>query len=267
MERQKHFVLVHGAGHGAWCWYKVATVLKAAGHKVTALDMAASGLHPKRVEELRDISDYFEPLMEFMKSLPPEERVILVGHSMGGLCNSVAMERFPEKISCAVFATAIMPGPDLSFTAIREEATMDLHKMYARPMNPFMDSQYIFDNGPDNPPTSLLFGPDYMSMQLYQLSPTEDLTLAMLLLRPHPLFNPEATQEKVWVTKERYGSVPRVYIICDQDNIMKEALQRWIIENNPPDEVKVVSGSDHMLMFSKPQETCSCLLEVAKSYF
>ncbi|KAF9678431.1 hypothetical protein SADUNF_Sadunf07G0034200 [Salix dunnii] len=30
-----------------------------------------------------------------------------------------------------------------------------------------------------------------------------DLTLAMLLLRPHPLFSPEATQEKVWVTKER----------------------------------------------------------------
>ncbi|KAJ6288580.1 hypothetical protein OIU76_024546 [Salix suchowensis] len=236
MERQKHFVLVHGAGHGAWCWYKVATLLKAAGHKVTALDMAALGLHPKRVEELRDISDYFEPLMEFMKSLPPEERVILV-----------------------VFAAAIMPGPDLSFTAIREE--------YARQMNSYMDSQYTFVNGPDNPPTSLLFGPDYMSMQLYQLSPTEDLTLAMLLLRPHPLFNPEATQEKVWVTKERFGSVPRVYIICDQDNIMKEALQRWMIENNPPDEVRVVSGSDHMLMFSKPQETCSCLLEVAKSYF
>ncbi|KAJ6288582.1 hypothetical protein OIU76_024548 [Salix suchowensis] len=259
MERQKHFVLVHGACHGAWCWYKVATLLKSAGNKVTALDMAASGLHPNRVEELRDISDYFEPLMEFMKSLPPEERVILVGHSMGGLCNSVAMERFPEKISCAVFAAAIMPGPDLSFTAASEE--------YVRQMNSFMDSQYMFDNGPNNPPTSLLFGHDCMSIQMYQLSPTEDLTLAMLLLRPHPLFSPEASQEKVWVTKERFGSVPRVYIICEQDNIMKEALQRWMIENNPPDEVKVVSGSDHMLMFSKPQETCSCLLEIAKNYF
>ncbi|KAJ6733038.1 hypothetical protein OIU74_004898 [Salix koriyanagi] len=259
MERQKHFVLVHGACHGAWCWYKVATLLKSAGNKVTALDMAASGLHPKLVEELRDISDYFEPLMEFMKSLPPEERVILVGHSMGGLCNSVAMERFPEKISCAVFATAIMPGPDLSFTAASEE--------YVRQMNSFMDSQYIFDNGPNNPPTSLLFGPDCMSIQMYQLSPTEDLTLAMLLLRPHPLFSPEATQEKVWVTKERFGSVPRVYIICDQDNVAKESLQRWNIEKNPPDEVKVVSGSDHMLMFSKPQEMCSCLLEVARNYF
>ncbi|KAJ6916163.1 hypothetical protein NC652_018757 [Populus alba x Populus x berolinensis] len=123
MERQKHFVLVHGACHGAWCWYKVATLLTSAGHKVTALDMAASGVHPKRVEELHTISDYFEPLMDFMTSLPPEERVILVGHSMGGLCSSAAMERFPEKISCAVFAACILPGPDLSFKAAKEEVS------------------------------------------------------------------------------------------------------------------------------------------------
>lgn len=94
----------------------------------------------------------------------------------------------------------------------------------------------------------------------------QDLTLAKLLLRPHPLFSDEATQEEVWVTKEKYGSVPRVYIVCDQDKIIKEAIQRWMIEKNPPDEVKVVPGSDHMLMFSKPQEMCSCLLEVAGKY-
>ncbi|CAK7339433.1 unnamed protein product [Dovyalis caffra] len=215
MERQRHFVLVHGACHGAWCWYKVATLLKSAGHRVTALDMAASGVHPKRVDELQSISDYFEPLMKFMESLVPEERVILVGHSMGGLCISVAMERFPEKISSAVFAAAIMPGPDLTFTSAREE----------------------------------------------------DLTLAMSLLRPHPLFSDEATQKKLGFTKEKYGSIPRAYIVCDEDVIMKEDLQRWMIENNPPDEVMVVPGSDHMLMLSKPQETCSCLLEIAKKYF
>ncbi|CAK7339438.1 unnamed protein product [Dovyalis caffra] len=259
MERQRHFVLVHGACHGAWCWYKVATLLKSAGHRVTALDMAASGVHPKRVDELQSISDYFEPLMKFMDSLLPEERVILVGHSMGGLCISVAMERFSEKISSAVFASAIMPSPDFSFTSAGEE--------YARRVGSFMDSQYTFDSGPNNPPTSLLTGVDCMSTRLYQLSPTEDLTLAMLLLRPHPLFRNEATQEKVGVTKEKYGSIPRAYIVCEEDNMTKEDLQRWMIENNPPDEVMVVPGSDHMLMFSKPQETCSCLLEIAKKYF
>lgn len=104
----------------------MATLLKSANHKVTALDLAASGVHPKQVTDLHSFSDYYEPLMEFMKSLPPEERVILVGHSMGGLSISAAMERFPEKISAAVFATAFMPGPDFSYNSIREEVPFDL---------------------------------------------------------------------------------------------------------------------------------------------
>lgn len=135
---QRHFVLVHGACHGAWCWYKVSAQLKSAGHNVTALDMAASGVHPKQVHELHSFEDYFEPLMEFMESLPPEERVVLVGHSMSGICISVAMERFPEKISAAVFAAAVMPGPDLSFKAIAEKV------LFALPPLPFKEiaSQY-----------------------------------------------------------------------------------------------------------------------------
>ena len=123
-KRERHFVLVHGACHGAWNWYKVVTLLKSAGHKVTALDLAASGIHPKQAHELRSLSDYLEPLMEFMASLPAEERVILVGHSFGGACNSVAMEKFPEKISVAVYATALMPGPDLSFLALNEQVLL-----------------------------------------------------------------------------------------------------------------------------------------------
>lgn len=116
---EKHFVLIHGAGHGAWCWYKVATLLKSDGHKVTALDLGASGIHPKQEHELRSISDYYEPLMLFMDSLPPQHTVILVGHSLGGVAISVAMERFPHKVSLAVFVTSVMPSQDLTFPALR----------------------------------------------------------------------------------------------------------------------------------------------------
>ena len=28
------FVLVHGGGHGGWCWSRVAPLLRAAGHEV-----------------------------------------------------------------------------------------------------------------------------------------------------------------------------------------------------------------------------------------
>lgn len=119
--KERHFVLVHGAGHGAWCWYKLQTLLESAGYKVTALDMAASGIHPMQASDVTSFSDYIEPLTEFMASLPSEERVILVGHSAGGGSISVAMENFPHKVSVAVFASAIMPAPNLSFAALSRE--------------------------------------------------------------------------------------------------------------------------------------------------
>ncbi|KAK1589343.1 hypothetical protein Q3G72_032911 [Acer saccharum] len=225
-KREKHFVLVHGVCHGAWCWYKVATLLKSGGHKVTVLDLAASGIHPKQVHEVLSYFDYFEPLMEFMTSLPLEERVILVGHSMGGFCISAAMEKFPEKVSVAVFCTAFMPSPDLSSTTLLEQQT--------RRVDSYMDS---------------------------------DLTLAVMLARPHPLYSDESMlDEAAAVTDEKYGSVHRVYIECDEDRTITEDLQRWMIENNPTDEVKLLSGSDHMPMFSKPKELCISLQEIAEKY-
>ncbi|XVF61896.1 hypothetical protein PTKIN_Ptkin08bG0171400 [Pterospermum kingtungense] len=258
-KKEGHFVLVHGAFHGAWCWYKVSTLLKSAGHKVTALDLAASGIHPKQVHELHSISDYYEPLIEFMAALPPEEKVILVGHSLGGISLSAAMERFPEKVSVAVFATALMPGPDFTFASIEEEFTR-------KGLNTNIDGQYRFDNGPDNPPTSVLAGPNYLSSYAYHLSPPEDFTLALSLIRPIGLYGGKVSVE-VELSKGKYGSVKRAYIVCDQDRGVPEEAQRWMIENNPPDEVKLVSGSDHMVMFSKPQELCSCLQDIAEKYY
>lgn len=89
------------------------------------------------------------------------------------------------------------------------------------------------------------------------------MTLATLLVRPFPIYSSLETEKAVIVTKEKYGSVRRIYIVCDQE---KDPRQTWMIENNPVDEVMVISGSDHMAMFSKPQEFCSCLLEIGDKY-
>ncbi|XAR73947.1 hypothetical protein NMG60_11008087 [Bertholletia excelsa] len=181
-----HFVLVHGACHGAWCWYKTATLLRSAGHEVTALDMAASGVNPKPVEGVCSMSDYVQPLIEFMKSLPPEDRVVLVGHSFGGHVISEAVERFPCKISVAVFVAARSPAPQLSLVAISEQSRKEVD---------WMDSQHQFHRGPDKPPTSLLLGPRFMASKLYDQSPPEDLMLATLLVRPHPMVEGEESGE------------------------------------------------------------------------
>ncbi|KAF8015543.1 hypothetical protein BT93_H1156 [Corymbia citriodora subsp. variegata] len=258
-QREKHFVLVHGACHGAWCWYKVATLLKSSGYKVTALDMAAAGVHPKQPQELNSIVEYVEPLFEFFEGLAQGEKVTLVGHSMGGVVISMAMERFPEKIAVAVFVAAIMYGPKLSVTSAYEE--------YGRRMDSAMDTKYAFDDGPEKPATSMLFGYNFLASKLYQLSPPEDLTLASVLVRPLRMF-PDKSRFKAeaTVTTAKYGSVRRVYIVCDKDLVIKEDLQRWMIEIDPTDEVCVIPNSDHMVMFSKPLEFCSTLQQIAENY-
>lgn len=93
----------------------------------------------------------------------------------------------------------------------------------------------------------------------------QDLTLALSLARPVPLYDDEGVASS-GLTKGNYGSVLRVYILCDQDKVFSEDIQRWMIEMNPPAEVKVISGSDHMPMSSSPKEFLVCLEEIAKKF-
>ncbi|WVZ23379.1 hypothetical protein V8G54_001923 [Vigna mungo] len=106
---RKHYVLVHGACYGAWVWYKLKPRLESAGHKVSVLDLAASGTNMQKIEHVHTFSQYSEPLLQLLASLPPNEKVILVGHSLGGLNIALAMDKFPEKVAVGVFVTAVIP--------------------------------------------------------------------------------------------------------------------------------------------------------------
>jgi len=106
---RKHYVLVHGACFGAWLWYKLKPRLESAGHKVSVLDLAASGTNMHKIEDVHTFSHYSEPLLQLLASLPPNEKVILVGHSLGGLNIALAMDKFPEKVAVGVFVTAVIP--------------------------------------------------------------------------------------------------------------------------------------------------------------
>ncbi|XP_051117774.1 methyl jasmonate esterase 1-like [Andrographis paniculata] len=255
-----HFVLVHGGGHGAWCWYKVVTLLRSGGHTATALDLASCGRDPRRVEEIPAIEDYVEPLFQFMEGLPAGEKVVLVGHSRGGIDISMATERFPEKVAVAVFVTASMPSPSLDVSTIT--------KKFREQFGPPMDNEFTSGQGIDGRPLSIARpGPEFMASMMYNLSPPEDLTLARLLVRPAPHYEEILSPStKTALTDENYGRVRRAYIVCPEDKVMKEEIQRWLIEENPPDEVRVIDGSDHMVMMSKPEELSSFLMEIAAKY-
>lgn len=50
-----------------------------------------------------------------------------------------------------------------------------------------MDSQYRFDDGPNKPATSLLFGPELLASSFYQLSPPEVKKVKALVQFLHTL--------------------------------------------------------------------------------
>ena len=68
------------------------------------------------------------------------------------------------------------------------------------------------------------------------------------------------------LTKLKYGLVRRVFIASDQDRGYTEQVVRLMISKNPPNEVKVINGSDHMVMFSRPVELFSHLQKIAEIY-
>lgn len=93
----------------------------------------------------------------------------------------------------------------------------------------------------------------------------QDLELAKVLIRPNGLFMEDFSKEGM-LTEEKYGSIDRVFIVCEEDEVMKEDFQRLIIEDSPPKEVILIREAGHMVMLSKPSELCQWLLEVAGRY-
>ncbi|KAF2283999.1 hypothetical protein GH714_017887 [Hevea brasiliensis] len=73
-----HFVLIHTICHGAWVWHKLKPVLEAAGHKVTALDLVASGMDLRTIEQVGSFDAYSEPLLNFLETIPQGEKFMEV---------------------------------------------------------------------------------------------------------------------------------------------------------------------------------------------
>ncbi|GLJ06212.1 hypothetical protein SUGI_0033500 [Cryptomeria japonica] len=126
--RTCHFVMVHGATLGGWCWYKVADLLLKAGHTVSSIDMASGGIDPTNADQVSSLQQYNQPLTDFFTALPSQDKVIMVGHSAGGFNLSFTMEHFPDKIAAAVFVTAFMPlsGTTLSDMISEKSPSRDL---------------------------------------------------------------------------------------------------------------------------------------------
>ncbi|KAL5778788.1 hypothetical protein ACOSQ2_009525 [Xanthoceras sorbifolium] len=251
----RKFVLVHGEGFGAWCWYKNITLLEEAGLLPTAIDLSGSGIDLTDTNSVVTLAEYSKPLIDYLENLPEDEQVILVGHSSGGACLSYALEHFPKKISKAIFLCATMVSDgQRPFDVFAEELGSAERFM--------QESQFlIYGNGKDKPPTGFMFEKQQMKGLYFNQSPLKDVALAMVSMRPTPL---GPIMEKLSLTPEKYGTGRRFFIQTLDDRALSPDVQEKLVRENPPEGVYKIKGSDHCPFFSKPQSLHKILIEIAQ---
>lgn len=102
------FVLVHGGGHGGWCYKLVAQRLRARGHEVHTPSL--SGLADRRhlMSPAIDLDTHIADIAELLEFEDMRD-AILVGHSYGGMVITGAADRKPERVGHRVYLDAAYP--------------------------------------------------------------------------------------------------------------------------------------------------------------
>jgi pimeloyl-ACP methyl ester carboxylesterase len=102
------FVLVHGGGHGGWCYQRVAQLLRADGHQVYAPTLTGLG---ERSHLLRPGIDLDTHITDIVNVLQFEglRDVLLVGHSYGGMVITGVGDRAADRIAGLVYLDAANP--------------------------------------------------------------------------------------------------------------------------------------------------------------
>jgi len=233
-----HFLLVHGAWHGAWCWEQVVPRLGARGHSARAIDLPGHGDDPKPPGTVR-FDDYMSRMGDVIEAAP--EPPILVGHSLGGAVITGAADRWPERIGALVYLCAMLPdAPDF--------------------MSRFRASSALTGGVRPAPDGSVMeLDPAVVRDAFYHDCSNEDAARAEARLRPQPAGGFQMTFE---LAPGRFGRVPRHYIECTEDRAIDIATQR-AMHAKMPCTVHTLDAS-HSPFFSMPERLVDVLVHVAR---
>ncbi len=277
------FVLVHGAWHGAWACERIGAALAARGHASLARDLPAHGVNARYPESFGQadaadafareaspvagttLDDYADSILRTIDDARAlgHERVVLVGHSMGGLAITAAAERAPARIAALVYVSAFMPAPGVDgldyVRAPENRGEMLASLMCASPravgalrMNPAScDATYL------------------ARLKAALFADVDDATAraATRLLSCDVPAAPFATP--IATTAARWGAIERHYVMCAQDRVILPALQqRFVAEADAltperPTHVHRLDSS-HSPFLSQPAALADLLAAIAR---
>jgi pimeloyl-ACP methyl ester carboxylesterase len=209
-------VLVPGAWHGAWCWYRLEPLLRARGQRVLLPELLGTATDETAPHSIK-LDTWARQVGELLaaETLPS----LLVGHSRAGAILSRVAELAPEKVSRLVYLSAYLLPPGGS---VAEAARADAGSLIAANMVPA------------EPGVTCTIPPDIARQAFYGGCDAQTTEFALSRLRPEPL-RPLVTPLRV--SAQRFGRVPRAYVECTRDRTISLESQRQMQAHWPCDPV------------------------------
>jgi pimeloyl-ACP methyl ester carboxylesterase len=220
------FALVHGGGHGGWCWEELRPELERRGHGAATPDLPFE-------DEWGGARVWADTVVSAIDSAV-ESDVVVVGHSMGGMCVPLVATLRP--VMRMVFLGAMVPVPG---------------RVYAEYLAENPDA-VTFDAGRGSP------GPSGLSWEsardgFYADCGEEVARRAYDRLRPTPLV---VFSERCPI--DTWPDVPSTSIVMQDDRAVGPAWSRRAAARIGADVVEL-EGS-HSPFYSRPAELADVLV-------
>lgn len=226
-----HFVLVHGAFHGAWCWDALRTELMALGHSTTAVGLP--------IEDPDAGAEAYAD--EVVASTPKNEGpVVLVGHSLGGLVVPIVAGRV--RTAMTIYLSALLPVPALSFDAQHAAA----------------GTGFVPSVSPITSPNGGTLWPEPGAIEIFYHDCTPEVAVASArMLRPQQWrITQEVTPLREW------PDVPASYIFCTDDRVISRTYSTRAAHDLLRVEATELPGG-HSPFLSRPADLAARLSTLA----
>jgi pimeloyl-ACP methyl ester carboxylesterase len=231
------FVLVPGAWHGAWCWSRLAPVLRERGHDVLTPELAGTADSATDAGAI-SLDSWARDLVALVRGRPAP--VVAVAHSRGGVVISRAAELAPDCFARLVYVAAyLLPAGAHVAAAARADAGSLI------PANMIAAREGLTCRLRDEVIDDAFYGDCDAATRAW----------ARAQLREEPL-KPLVTPLRI--TLARFGSVPRAYVECIRDRTVSLAAQRQMQAGLPCDAVLTLDCG-HSPFLTHPHELAQWL--------
>jgi pimeloyl-ACP methyl ester carboxylesterase len=240
--KPKTFVLVHGAWQAPYVWEAVKKELELKGQKVVVVELPAHGndtTSPATVS----VDVYANTVIAAINGI--KGKVILVGHSMGGVVVSSVAEKIPERIQKLIYIGAFVPSNGQSLLDL---ASQDKQSHLGPNLIPSKD-QLTLDVVHDS-----------IVSIFCQDAPKNVQQLVLYRYRAEPAI---AFTNKVTLTAANFGKVDKYYIHTLMDHAIGADLQNQMVAAAKITKLYSIN-TGHCPFLSQPDEVTRLLLTISR---